>query len=201
MRSITCKTNGMNDKFDQLARGLARYVTRRAALKIFSLGLAGAVLAPLFAGQTRAADLYADASASANGDGTAARPYWRITEAVARARWLRQTAAIPPSERIVIHVAPGAYFGSKENPVLNKNPRSEALPILLNISNLTLAGSTVLTSDAQGLPISMVPGTETLLGTEDHYNSTGQSLILLSRTTDGWVSDDVTVTEIGRAHV
>ena len=60
--------------------------------------------------------------------------------------------------------------------------------------NLTLAGSTVLTSDAQGLPISMVPGTETLLGTEDHYNSTGQSLILLSRTTDGWVSDDVTVT-------
>ena len=35
----------MNDKFDELAKGLAHSVTRRAALKKFGLGLAGAVLA------------------------------------------------------------------------------------------------------------------------------------------------------------
>jgi len=90
-------------------------------------------------------------------------------------------------------VAPGAYFGSKENPVLNQNPRYEALPILLNVPNLTLAGSTVLATDARGLPTGIVPGTETLLATEDFHNWNGQSLILISRTTDGLVGDDVTV--------
>jgi hypothetical protein len=183
----------MNDKFDELAKGLAQSFTRRGALKKFGLGLAGLALALLFAGQARAADLYADASVSANGDGSAARPYWRITDALERARPLRRTAAIPPDERIVIHVAPGAYFGSKEKPVLNKSPRYEALPILLNIPNLTLAGATILTTDDRGLPTDMVPGTETLLATADFYDDTGKSLILLSRTTDGGVGDDVTV--------
>ena len=37
----------MNDKFDELAKNLAQSVTRRGALKQFSLGLAGAVLASL----------------------------------------------------------------------------------------------------------------------------------------------------------
>jgi hypothetical protein len=187
------KRKVMNDKFDDLAKGLAQSATRRQALRRFGVGLAGIALATLFAGKAHAADLYADASVNANGDGTAARPYWRITDAVERARLLRQTAAITLNERIVIHVAPGAYLGSKANPVLNHNPRYEALPILLNVPNLTLAGATVLTLDGRGLPTGMVPGTETLLGTEDHYNSTGHSLILLSRTTDGLVGDDVAV--------
>ena len=113
----------MNDKFDELAKGLAQSVTRRGALKKFGVGLAGISFAFLFAGQAHAADLYADASVTANGDGSAARPYWRITDAVVRARLLRQTAAIPSGERIVIHVAPGAYLGSEENAVLNKNSR------------------------------------------------------------------------------
>ncbi len=37
----------MNDKFDDLTRGLAQSVTRRGALKKFGLGLAGVALASL----------------------------------------------------------------------------------------------------------------------------------------------------------
>ena len=37
----------MNDKFDELAKGLAQSVTRRAALKKFGVGLAGIALASL----------------------------------------------------------------------------------------------------------------------------------------------------------
>ena len=37
----------MNDKFDELAKGLAQSVTRRGALKQFGLGLAGIALATL----------------------------------------------------------------------------------------------------------------------------------------------------------
>ena len=34
----------MNDKFDELAKGMAQSVTRRAALKKFGVGLAGKAL-------------------------------------------------------------------------------------------------------------------------------------------------------------
>ena len=37
----------MNDKFDELAKGMAQSVTRRGALKKFGVGLAGIVLASL----------------------------------------------------------------------------------------------------------------------------------------------------------
>ena len=37
----------MNDKFDELAKGLAQSVSRRQALRRFSAGLAGALLASL----------------------------------------------------------------------------------------------------------------------------------------------------------
>ena len=37
----------MNDKFDELAKGLAQSVTRRAALKKFGVGVAGIALASL----------------------------------------------------------------------------------------------------------------------------------------------------------
>jgi hypothetical protein len=37
----------MNDKFDELAKGLAQSVTRRAALKKFGLGFVGIALATL----------------------------------------------------------------------------------------------------------------------------------------------------------
>ena len=37
----------MNNKFDELAKGLAQSVTRRGALKTFGVGIAGVVLATL----------------------------------------------------------------------------------------------------------------------------------------------------------
>ena len=46
----------MNDKFDELAKGLAQSVTRRAALKKFGLGLAGVALATLGFANTAHAD-------------------------------------------------------------------------------------------------------------------------------------------------
>jgi hypothetical protein len=46
----------MNEKFDELAKGMAQSVTRRGALKKFGLGLAGIVLASLgLASQAHAA--------------------------------------------------------------------------------------------------------------------------------------------------
>jgi hypothetical protein len=50
----------MNDKFDQMTKDLAQSVTRRGALKRFSLGLAGFALASLgLIGKTEAAPLTA----------------------------------------------------------------------------------------------------------------------------------------------
>ena len=44
----------MNNKFDELAKGLAKSVTRRQALKRFGAGLAGMALAALGAGSASA---------------------------------------------------------------------------------------------------------------------------------------------------
>ena len=45
----------MNDKFDELAKGLAKSVTRRGALKKFGVGLAGMVLTTIgFANRAQA---------------------------------------------------------------------------------------------------------------------------------------------------
>src|ERR1041385_3942077 len=72
----------------------------------------GLLLALHFASFASAADLYVDSNANSGGDGSPAQPYFRITDAVAQARHLRQSAMIPVSERIIIHVAPGNYVGT-----------------------------------------------------------------------------------------
>ena len=46
----------MNNKFDELAKGMAQSVTRRQALKKFSLGLAGMALASFGLRSAAAAD-------------------------------------------------------------------------------------------------------------------------------------------------
>jgi hypothetical protein len=46
----------MNDKFDELAKGLAQSVTRRGALRKFGRGLTGIVLATLGLGHKAQAD-------------------------------------------------------------------------------------------------------------------------------------------------
>src|SRR5260370_21162562 len=71
-------------------------------------------------------DLYVDAAATYNGDGSRERPYWRITDAVVAARALRQDDADDKGKsqkdgdneekRIVIHVLPGPYIGRYGSP-------------------------------------------------------------------------------------
>ena len=69
----------MNDKFDELAKGMAQSVTRRGALKKFGVGIASAVIASLDS-PTR----HRQANASIN---SASRP---AREAVNRIRKLLQ---------------------------------------------------------------------------------------------------------------
>jgi hypothetical protein len=121
--------------------------------------LAGALLLAALAGPARAEDIFVDANAAPPGDGSAARPYPTITAGLAHARAERGAGAISPEETIAVHVASGTYLGS----FVASGPALEALPLLLDIPNLTLAGATVLTLDASGLPTGTVKGTETVL--------------------------------------
>lgn len=174
----------MNEEFDQSAGKASQSGARACLCLAVTLQLVRV---------TWAADLYVDAGATTSGDGSSSNPYARITDSLDRARNLRQGALISPDETIVVHVAPGVYLGSKEPSVLAQNPRCEVLPLLLNVPNLELRGSTAVTTDAHGLPTGLDPGTETLLATQDHYNDLGKSLVLISRTTDGMAGDDVAV--------
>src|SRR6266566_8852281 len=161
----------MSDKFDELAKDVAHFFTRA------SLWLA---LAAQFALPSRAEYLYVSAAASSAGDGSAASPYWSITDAVSRARDDRRNATIPAGETIVIHVAPGAYMGSYSPP--GSAGQMELLPIVLNMPNVVLSGATFLALDARGLPTGVVPGTaETILTSAVPL----QMLVAIISTTDG----------------
>jgi hypothetical protein len=117
-------------------------------MKIATATLAAALL---WAGSAAADPLMlsVDTAAVTNGD-CQSSPCWRITEAVRVARAVRAASATP----IVIQVAPGNYVGNYG--ATGGNPRTEDLPIVLDISDVTLAGSTVLALDAGGLPTGQV---------------------------------------------
>ena len=185
----------MNNQFDELAKDLARSVRRRQGVRpgmalIFCLAVAAqcACLAP-------AAEVYVDANASGTSDGSKAFPYARITDAVSRARQLRERATVPLRERIVIHVAAGTYHGSFDPKKLAENPQIEVLPIILNVPNLTLSGTTSLDVDARGIPTDIRGGPKTTLTSSDvRLFDTGHVLILITRTSDGGVGNRVTIT-------
>lgn len=184
----------MKDKFDELAKGMAQSVTRRRALKEFRVRVTGIALASL--GLAQAADLYVDANAPAGGNGSAATPYLRITDAVELARQVLQLAIIPATERIIIHVAPGNYVGTFNTNPLDNNGNKEVLPIILNVPDLMLAGATVLEHDLQGLPTRAANGPQTKLKSSNLTDGAHQALVLVTRTTDGSAGDEVTVTGI-----
>jgi hypothetical protein len=84
-------------------------------------------------------------------------PCARITDALAVARAMRYglDSAIPslqPHQRINITVRASStpYLGSPDPARLAANPALEALPLLLNISDLDLAGESKFTTDAYG---------------------------------------------------
>ena len=151
------------------------------------------LLAACFGPQAGAENLYVDAGGSPNGDGSAANPYWRITDAVDRARDDRLNATVPAGETIIIHVAPGTYVGSYDPP--SSATQMELLPIVLNMHNVILSGATVLAFDDQGLPTGVVPGMpETILSSSDPLGSPVQMLVAIISTTDGGTGNNVTVT-------
>src|SRR6266436_8554621 len=109
----------MTHKFDQLTVCVTQSLARTF------LCLAVAVQ---FTSAGWAEDLYVSAAAAPNGDGSAANPYWRITDAVSRARDDRRNVTIPAGETIVIHVGPGIYTGSYSPP--GSAGQMELLPIV-----------------------------------------------------------------------
>src|SRR6266487_6449317 len=104
-------------------------------MKLMMILTAFTLLLTALDGQARGDSIFGDADANPGGDGSAAAPYRTITEAIVQAREIRQRK---PHSKINVHVAPGVY--------------SEAFPIYLNISKLSLRGSTQLIEDDAGLP-------------------------------------------------
>src|SRR6266849_3883575 len=135
-------------------------MTRRISVQMtYSLLRLTAALLLAQPALARQADLYVDAAAKENGDGSREHPFWRITDGVVAARELR-----PHHRRITLHVQPGTYVGSYDPDHLAGNPRLELLPIILNVSNLSLEGGTELDEDAGHLPTGAYPPeSETLL--------------------------------------
>jgi hypothetical protein len=148
------------------------------ALKMMMTLTAFTLLLTAFGGQAQGDSIFVDAGANSGGDGTAVAPYRTITEAIAQAREIRQRK---PHSKINVHVASGVY--------------SEAFPIYLNISKLSLRGSTQLVDDDSGLPQDCGPGapdlplpcieagTETLITPLTPLQS-GQSLFIVGPTRD-----------------
>jgi hypothetical protein len=128
-------------------------------IPVFTLGTLLLFSREGLVGATAKVDLYVDAAANLNGDGSKHAPYRRITDAVATARVIWQ-ADIDSDVKIVIHVAPGVYEGS----YTNTGREIEALPIRLDVPNLELRGSTSMLEGNDGWPTGVFePGTNTLL--------------------------------------
>src|SRR6266852_5381170 len=173
-----------------MRRHFTMTMTRRISLQItFSLLVLTAALLLAQPALARQADLYVDAAAKENGDGSRAHPFWRITDGVVAARAVRQH-----HHRITLRVLPGTYVGSYNLDHLAKNPRLELLPIIVNVSNLSLEGGTELDEDADGLPTGSYPlESETLL-TTDLPLTRGQALLLIATTDDGMAGNGVSAT-------
>ncbi len=177
------------------SRNLAANGLRRSGL-LTIVSVLGVALPTLLLARPALAEhrhLYVDAGATQNGDGSRHRPFWRITNAVVRARELRQDDS-DPEERIVIHVRPGTYVGSYDSSHLANNPRLELLPIIINVPDLNLEGGTELDEDEGGLPTGTYPlESETLL-TTDLPLTRGQVLLLIATTDDGMAGNGVSAT-------
>ena len=138
------------------------------------------------------ADLYVAAFGALKGDGSASKPYRRITDAVTRARAERAFSALPPEEEIRIHVAPGTYVGSYNPAQLKAHAEYEVLPIILNVPTFAVLGSTVLVRDDRGLPTASDSASDAILE-PDKSLGPNQYLFLVTRTADGAVGNGVTV--------
>jgi hypothetical protein len=129
--------------------------------------------------------LIVDAAAPLGGSGTSEAPFARITDAL----WAARALTVPAT----IAVRPGWYGGSYDATALASNPRLEPLPIVLDVPDLALQGSTVLVAASDGLPTTaIVAGTDTVLSATPELTGS-QALVFVTRTTRGGVGDRVQV--------
>ncbi len=163
-----------------------RRITLLIASTLLVLALPMLLAPPALAQQ---ADLYVNAAAALGGDGSSGNPFLRITDAVARARGIRNGGS---SAQIVIHVAPGAYVGSYTTP----GPRIEPLPIRLDVSGLELLGSTLMQRDERGWPTAAIePGSETSLRADAPIIDSTQLLVVASTNPEA-VVERVTIAQL-----
>ena len=136
------------------------------------------------------AKVYVDCAATSRGNGSATHPYWRITDALRKARALRREN----QGRIFIRVAPGTCSGNFETQPTGQSTRPpELLPLVLNVANLTLHGAGVM-EYADGYPVGPRAGTATTLTVDtEHPGDIPTTVIYVGPTTDGGRADGTVI--------
>jgi hypothetical protein len=171
--------------------------TGATATAILRFGIAVCALAPLPSlaqsegiTTSMSSTLYVDCAATSRGNGSAARPYWRITDALDRARLLRRST----STRLTIRVASGTCSGNFETQPTEPTTRPpELLPLVLNVPNLTLDGAGVM-KYADGYPIALRNGTATTVSVDTlHQGVFDTTVIYVGPTTDGGRADGAVI--------
>ena len=136
------------------------------------------------------ATIYVDCAAASRGNGSTRRPYWRITDALERARQLRPA----DPRRIVVRVAPGVCSGNFETQPTGLTTRPpELLPLVLNVPNLTLHGAGIM-QYAEGYPVAHRAGTATTVTVDTfRYGWFDNTVILIAPTADGGRADGTVI--------
>ncbi len=125
--------------------------------------------------------------------GTRRHPFKRITDALTKVRDIRSQDDDLESakKKIVIDVGPGVYTGSYDEATLNANPDFEVLPLLVNMPNIEIRGSSQIIPE-DGLPSgSVVNGTETRVQANPPLGP-NQLVMLVVPTSDGMAGNQVT---------
>jgi hypothetical protein len=142
------------------------------------------------AAASSAATVYVDCAATSRGNGSAAHPYWRITDALEKARALRRGNP----QAITIRVAPGVCSGNFEPQPTEPTTRPpELLPLVLNVPNLTLHGAGVM-EYAAGFPVAPRAGTATTVTVDtQRMDILDNAVIYVGPTTDGSRADGTVI--------
>jgi hypothetical protein len=134
--------------------------------------------------------LHVDCAAVVRGDGSATHPYWRITDALENARALRRLSA----RRLTIHIAAGICSGNFEPQPKNPTTRPpEMLPLVLNVTNLTLHGAGVMDYSG-GYPVAPHAGTATMITVDTaRLGVLDNMVVYVGPTTDGGRADGTVI--------
>ncbi len=180
------------------ANGFSPYVSMLVSLRtMIFCGIAVCAAAPRLShaqsvetAASSPATVYVDCAATSRGNGSEARPYWRITDALEKARALRRESA----RRIAIRVAPGTCSGNFETQPTGQSTRPpELLPLVLNVPNLTLHGAGVM-DYAEGFPVAPRAGTATTVTVDtQHLGLFNNAVIYVGPTTDGGRADGTVI--------